>query len=219
MADKRLKSMIRSTEIKDVLGNYGFTKNDVVEGVALAAAAVLTDKEGFIRTVDVNGNPSVVRMETLIREPDGSSYNTAVKVRSIKTKNKPIGTRIVTEHFGPGGNIMELQAVTNSDNGTTAIRPDDYDVSANKKVWIAADVTGGTVYGSFLKAGSTGISTSGSCQLSGGGQFQGSWTFYSGYGSLQLPTNTYASYLPQGSPAYSGSYTLYVDYSGFVKRG
>ena len=217
MADKRLKSMIRSTEIKDVLGNYGFTKNDVVEGVALAAAAVLTDKEGFIRTVDVNGNPSVVRMETLIREPDGSSYNTAVKVRSIKTKNKPIGTRIVTEHFGPGGNIMELQAVTNTDNGNTQIRPDDYDVSANKKVWIAADVTGGTVYGKFLKAGSSGIYANGACQLNGGGQLGGNWNFYSG--SLSLAATTYASYLPQGSPAYSGSYTLYVDYSGFIKRG
>lgn len=61
MADKRLKTMGRHPGIwNDIIRRSGFGKPDVHEVVALAAATVLTDENGRIKTVDKEGNPAII---------------------------------------------------------------------------------------------------------------------------------------------------------------
>jgi hypothetical protein len=224
MADKRLKSLLRSAEIGSVLGNYGFKESDVLPGVALAAAAVLTDKDGKIRGVRPDGRPTLCEGVPSLFPYSGGV--TLTELKKIPTKDLRPGHFIFATGYGGDDSIgIYRLKVGTSQSNWVQVRPDDYD-AANPRFWQLQNFEADSVEGySGVNSSNGNINTNNvDClrlysnyvevyyyvNMVSGSIMQ--WN--SGTGVLGLPNSTNAYYLTGSAP----SGYLYVDGSGFVKR-
>ena len=126
--------MLRDPRIKRTLERSGFTMNDAIAGVALASAAVLTDRNGAIQTISPEGKPTLPTGVINLRE---DITNTTL-LKAIPTRELRVGTAIMTKI---SGNYIYILRDSATSSGNDFVRPNDYDASENRRTWELMELT------------------------------------------------------------------------------
>lgn len=206
MADKRLKAMLRNPEIEKVVGLYGFGREDILPGVALASAAVLVDEKGRVKGVTPEGRVTIAQMSHQM----ALTVTSAAALRALETSGVPLGAVVVVDSTSDGKHSpYELVKSTLQTGQYT--RPDDYD-AAVPRAWKRVEIFPHNVDTGILSSNevlTTQITADYLYTDAGGGYFD-----FSGAGYMLLPAAVYGTTLPTSAGTVG---TLWVD-AGVVKR-